>query len=154
MSGNHTIGILKDAAEYVGAVAKTLKRLKKSLGATTIRQGYKATGYSAGTSVQVFVRFPDESCCDIWLGPQSVTFRPLYGGPEHGCKPANIETDGTDPEATYRQIESNLRTWLLGGLASEHIKIGTEGPSVINQSLEKSINDLVCAQYLASTTRS
>ncbi len=102
-------------ATYVSEIAKSLKQLKKRLGATTIRQGYKKTGHNAGTSVQVFVRFTDESCCDIWIQPDMVNFTTLYGGPQHFSSLSDIPISNAldSVDDVYGKIEDMIRAWLI-----------------------------------------
>lgn len=89
--------------EYNTTLAKLLQGLKKDLGATTIRQGYKGTG-SKSFKRQIFVRFANDKHIDLWLESNRVecggVIRTRFG---------NVPHNNRTPTEVYKDIVEVLR---------------------------------------------
>jgi len=103
-----------DPEEYTGRVAKELGRLKKSMGATSIRQNYKGTG-SKRAARQLWIHFDNGAVQDIWVYPSKVE---LGRGVVHN-RPSKINPigktsvtlGGRDPYEAAVEVAEVLRAW-------------------------------------------
>jgi hypothetical protein len=102
-----------DWTEYNTKLAKLMQKLKKDVGAGSIRQGYKGTG-SQKARRQLWVRWKNEAVIDIWLDMGYVTF----GGIVMNRPPGSDVTISAKklpykdkPEQTYAEIVKILKPW-------------------------------------------
>ena len=101
--------------EFNTALAKQLKRLKKDVGATGVRQNYRGTG-SRKHRRQLYCRFPGGAVIDLWLEDKAVTLggcvaiRP--GGERGYPQPRSVSYGDQSPEAVYAGVLAALKPWL------------------------------------------
>ena len=92
-----------DPGTFNTALAKLIPRLKKDLGAVTIRQGYKGTGAKSHRR-QIFVRFANDQSIDIWLDAHVVRLGGvMYSGFGH------ISNVDKTPTEVYAELVTKLR---------------------------------------------
>lgn len=127
-----------DVAEtYTATLAKFFQKLKKDAGAESVCQNYKGVG-TQRMRRQLWVRFKNGACIDLWLNEKHL----LFGGVV--CNPPHAGTDGPDifhrtipysdaaPEVIYQQAMPILKAWAtpretpsveaLEAYAAEHMK--------------------------------
>lgn len=103
--------------EYTAAIAKLMQGLKKTVGASSLRQNYKGTGRESARR-QIWTNFEDGSVIDIWLNHTNVEFGGVVsrrGGGEGGGRIRAVTYNGRSPEEVFADIEAVLAGWL--GLA-------------------------------------
>lgn len=93
-----------NALEYNTALAKLLRRLKRDLGATAVRQDYRGTG-SQKAYRQIFVTFPDFSI-DLWLKENRVGLGGVL------TRLGSLAKGERAPEEMYEAIRAALKTAL------------------------------------------
>ncbi len=91
---------------FNASLAKKLKSLKKDLGATNIRQGYKGTG-SKSHRRQIWVSFPNASI-DIWLEEFTIKLGGVCGTGSGLVKCH----DGRSTDAIYQEVLEKLAIYV------------------------------------------
>lgn len=131
-------GELKFSAEpiaYNAALAKLMQKLKKDVGATAIRQGYKGGGKQSHRR-QIWVSMPDHSRGgpDVWLDNGYVKIGGVIQVP---AEVPRMRQYGDDtPETVYGWIRDALKAlndWSLAQYTKE---------SIMNPELNKKLEDL------------
>lgn len=87
------------------ALAKLIKSLKKDVGASHVRQGYKGTGAQKHRR-QMFVRFADDSATDLWLDSGYLGTVGVVMGKVPRMR---ISYEGKTPEQVYQELLQVLR---------------------------------------------
>lgn len=92
--------------EFNDTLAKLLRGLKRDAGVARIQQGYKGTG-SQSARRQIFIRYPDDTCTDLWLEHGRVEFQGVisYGGI---AKIPPMRHGENTPEQSYKAIVAAL----------------------------------------------
>ena len=93
-------------ASHTKALARELKRLKKDLGASNVRQGYKGTGSKAHKR-QIWIR-TSQGVIDLWLEGAVVGMGGVVGTslPPIAC---TVEGVLREPSAVYDDILAALK---------------------------------------------
>ena len=90
-------------------LARLMKGLKKDIGASNVRQGYKGTGANSHRR-QIFVRMPDigavdGKCVDVWLNSTDV----MVGGVMGSRYDIRHADHGGDADKIYEELCKVLR---------------------------------------------
>lgn len=97
-----------DANTFNTALAKELKKLKKAVGATKIRQGYKGTGRQKFRR-QVWVDVPWNSRgIDLWLEASAIGMGGVIAPFGQGVR---IPYADKSPQEVYQEVEDFFREW-------------------------------------------
>jgi len=101
----------EDIEAYNTQLAKLFQRLKKDVGATSIKQNYKGTG-SKKFRRQLWINFKSGAVMDIWLDQRAVRFGGVVmtGGAEW-IKAKGVSYENKTPEQIYAEAMPILRDW-------------------------------------------
>ena len=98
-------------------LSKQLKKLKKDLGAKTIKQNYRGTGAKKHRR-QFWIRFANHSVIDVFLNDNDIQLGGVVWIDPRGNRvkpsPDRIKYEET-PERTYEKVKTVLKHWVDGG---------------------------------------
>jgi len=93
--------------QQTAAIARAFRSHKKDAQIRGIRQNYKGTG-SKRAHRQLFVRFENGSCIDVWLHPKYAKYGGVIGV---DITPVGMVYEDRTPAQIGAQIAEHLKAW-------------------------------------------